>query len=186
MADFEDIINVEYINPVVNNDIVTQIVFALIILLIGFAAGKLISIALFKILTGIEFDKSLKKISNNKIQISKTISTATSWTIYIITVIIALASLNILKITIIIIAYFILFLLISTIMLGAIFSIPNLLAGIKLKQQHLKEQKINTPLLKGTLMKIGLLNTKIKGEKEEEFLVPNKTLQKNIKQKKSR
>ena len=174
-------INAESMNIIINNELTTNILFAVIILLIGFTIGRLIGITLFKFLNSLEFDKNLKKISNSKFHSAKTISSTTSWLIYTITVIIALNTLNILNITLIVIAYFIAILIIGTIILGIIFSIPNLVAGITLRKKIKKEQQINTALIKGTIKKINTLNTKIETEKKELIIIPNKTLKKTLK-----
>ena len=172
--------NTDNMNPLLNNELVTTIIFATIILLIGFAIGKLIGVALFKFLNTLDFDKNLKKISNSKFHASKTISSTTSWIIYTVTVILALTTLNILGTTIQIILYFIAILVIGTIILGIYFSTPNMIAGFTLRKKIKKQQEINTPLTKGKIIRIGLLNTKIETETKDLMIIPNKTLKKDL------
>ncbi len=180
MEEILESMNAESMNPLLNNELATTILFATIILLIGFAIGKLIGIALFKFLNTLDFDKNLKKISNSKFHASKTISTTTSWIIYTITVILALTTLNILGTTIQIMLYFIAILIIGTIILGIYFSIPNIIAGITLRKKIKKQQEINTPLAKGKIIRIGLLNTKIETKTKDLMIIPNKTLKKYL------
>ncbi len=168
----------ENVNPLVTNEILINITNALIILLIGFTIGKLLGIAIFKLLNGVEFDKGLNKISNSKFHASKTISSTISLLIYIATVIFALITLNILGITFLIISYFILILVLGTVLLGIIFSIPNIVTGTKIRKKLKIGNRVELNGVRGEIIKIGILNTKIKGEKNELFVVPNKLFKK--------
>lgn len=170
--------SLESVNPIISNDLLTNIVFALIILLIGFAVGKLIGIILFKFLSGLEFDKGLKVIYRSKLHASKTISTLVSWLIYILSVILAFISLNILGIAFLVVLYFIAILLSGTFILGTIFALPNLIQGFKNKKKYKIGQKIEVENIKGTITKIGYINTFIKSREEKLFVVPNKKFKK--------
>lgn len=178
MDDVIDNVNLENVNPIIGNELLTSIVFALIILLIGFAVGKLIGVALFKFLNNLEFDKGLKKISNSKFHASKTISALASWLIYLVSIILALITLGVLNIALQIIFYFIAILVIGTILLGLVFALPNLIQGFKNKKKLKKGQKIEVDNIKGTITKTGLINTFIKGKEDKLFVVPNKKFKK--------
>ncbi len=188
MSEIIELTNQSTINPLVSIELFSNITLALIILLAGFAIGKLAGIAVFKLLKGLDFDLNIKKIKIKKITTSKNISTLTSWTIYTLSVIFALISLNILNTTLIIILYFIGILFIGTIILGIIHSTPNILAGIKIKKQNIikENDEIQINQIKGKVTKIGITNTKIKGDKDEIFFIPNKIIQRQQKIKRTK
>lgn len=179
MEEVVNTLNATNVNPLTSVDILSNITYALIILLAGFAIGKLLGTGLFKILNEIKFDKFLKKLPVPKIQASKTLSSLLSWTIYTITVIYALNSLNILGITFLIILYFIGILILGTILLGLYFAAPNIAMKYKLNKTKIKKgDYIEIDNVKGEIIKIGLINTKLKGTKNETFIVPNKLFKK--------
>lgn len=174
--------DISKVNLFVNNEIITNMLFALIILLIGFTVGKLVGIALFKFLNGVEFDKGFKKISNSKIHITKTISSLVSWAIYTGSVVWALLTLRILNVVLIITVYFVALLIVGTIILETINSVPNLAYKRVVKSKKIKKGdhiKINN--VEGEVLKVGFLNIKIKGTKGEEIYVPNKLIRKGFK-----
>lgn len=169
--------NFSDINLVLNIDLLSSITFAFVILLAGFTVGRLVGIIVFKILKGIEFDKTLKK-SNllRKLFLSKSISSFISWIIYIISVILALVSLNILYEAFIVIAYFTGVIFIGSLILGLVFSIPNLIRGFKLKRYNLVGKIITIKNVKGKVIKTGLFNIKLTGPQGELFIVPNRAV----------
>lgn len=173
-----DVVNdtfVESVDSIISSDLMINITFVLFILLAGFVVGKIVGVALLKLLNGISFDKGVRWFYNSKFLASKTISSTVSWLIYIATVIFALFTLNILSVAFLVVLYFISFLVLGMILLGLFFSIPNFFAGFKLRKYNdLKEVK--TKILKGEIIKIGLFNTYLKGSGGELFVVPNKRL----------
>ena len=173
-------INLETVNPILNIEILSNITFALIVLLAGFAIGKLLGIAIYKILKTIEFDRSIKRISRNN-NASKKISNIVSWMVYITSVILALILLNALYYAFLIIIYFLGILIIGTILFGIIFSIPNFIEGFRARKKIKKGQIITINNIKGEIIKVGILNTKIKKEKDEIYVVPNKLFKQKIK-----
>lgn len=168
------------VDSIISSELVINITFALFILFAGFAIGKILGIAVLKFLNGVSFDKGAKLLYNSKFFVSKTISSFVSWLIYIVTVIFALITLNILSITFLVVLYFVSFLVLGTVLFGLFFSLPNLVAGFKLRKKK-DFVNVDTKLLRGEIIKIGLLNTYIKGSKDELFVVPNNVLLKEKK-----
>jgi hypothetical protein len=173
-------ISLETINPILSIDILSNITFALIVLLAGFTIGRLLGIAIYKILKTIEFDKSIKKISKNS-NASKKISNLITWIIYIMSVIIALMLLNALYYAFLIIIYFLGILVLGTILFGITFSIPNFIEGFRARKKIKKGQIIKINNITGKIIRVGLLNTKIAKNKDEIYVVPNKLFKKRIK-----
>lgn len=174
----------EMTTNVVTINLLSDITFALIIMLIGFAVGKLVGRAIMKLLSGVDFDRNFQKISSSKLSYSKNISLVISWLIYSAAVIIALDTLNILYWIALGATYFIIFLILGTILLGIIFAIPNLIARFKINNKEIATGKyVALNGIKGEIFKVGLLSTNIRGPKGELFVVPNKILIKKIKNK---
>ncbi|MCC7574104.1 mechanosensitive ion channel family protein [Candidatus Woesearchaeota archaeon] len=170
--------NFDGVNPVVSIDLLSNITFALIIMLVGFAVGKLVGIALFKFFNGIELNKGLKKLFVFGFDFSRSFSSFVSWIIYVISVVLALLSLNILRELLLVVLFFVGFVFFGSFVFGLFFSLPNFFAGFIIKNKSFVKVNdfvvVNT--VRGEVVSIGFFNTKIKGLKGETFLVPNKLI----------
>jgi small-conductance mechanosensitive channel len=175
--------NFDGVNPVVSIDLLSNITFALIILLIGFAVGKIIGIALFKLFNGIDLNKGLKKLFIKGFDFSRSISSFVSWIIYVVSVVLALISLNILSEFLLVVLFFVGFVFVGSFVFGLFFSLPNFFAGIIIKNKSLvkKEDFVVVNSVRGKIVKVGFFNTKILGSKKELFFVPNKLVLKKVK-----
>ena len=81
-----------------------DVVVAIIILLIGLIIGKLLGRVIQKILTSFELDKLVRKVTGLKISMEEFLGKITSYSVFIIAVIIALDVLNLTSIIVYIIS----------------------------------------------------------------------------------
>ena len=153
----------------------------IIMLLLGFIAGKIVGDTLNKIFLEIELDKNLNKIKKRKTSIAKGISGLVSLTIYIITVILFLNHLMLLIPTIKIIIITMLIMILVAIFLNLTNLLPNMIAGIKIKQKIQINNQINAKKYAGIIQKKGLLKITIITKDKEKIIIPNYLFLKNIK-----
>ncbi len=176
ISDFVNMTDMNNVNLMVNIDILSSITFALVILLAGFTVGKLVGIAVFKVLRGMNFDKTLKMLSVHKLVLSRNISIFISWGIYVVAVILALLSLDIFYWTLLVLVYFIGIIFVGTIVLGLVFAIPNLISGFKLRHYALKGKFIVLSNVSGEVVKMGLFNVHLIRSDNKLFVVPNRSV----------
>jgi small-conductance mechanosensitive channel len=182
MAEFIHSQDFEAVTTFLSIDFISNIAFALVIMLVGFAVGRLVGVAFFKLLEGIELNKGLKNFAIRGFDTSRAIGNLVSWIIYIISVIVALVSLGVFREVLFGLIYFVAFVFVGSIILGFFFALPNFFAAFKVKKMGLKKGDlvlVNT--VRGELVHIGYFNTRIKGLKNELFMVPNKIVKKKIK-----
>lgn len=154
-------------------NLTTNIVIGVLIILLGFVIGKIIDITLTKILNELEIDKNIKKIRKGKTNIGKVLPKSIAITIYIASVIIALIQIGIITTILLIILYAAILIAAGAIILNLIDIIPNIIQYFKLKNKFKIGDEIQTKLVKGTIQKIGLTNTKIINQKKETFYLSN-------------
>lgn len=182
MDEFVNSQNFEVFASFLSIDFISNLAFALVIMLVGFAVGRLVGVALFKLLEGIEFNKGLKRFAITGFDVSRGIGHFVSWIIYVISVIMALISLGIFRQVLLGLIYFVAFVFLGSVILGFFFALPNFFASFKVKKMGLKKGDlvlVNT--VRGELIHIGYFNTRIKGLKNELFMVPNKIVKRKVK-----
>lgn len=158
----------------------SSVLYALVILLIGFAVGKLLGIVLFKFLSNLEFDRGLKffKIKRG---FSRRISFLVSVLIYCLAVVLALLSLGVLSLVLFIVLYFILFLLFGSFLLGLFFVLPNFFAYFFVKSRLKVGVLVSVGRVKGEVISVGFFSVRLKSSFGDFFLVPNSLFKKGFK-----
>ncbi len=160
------------------NHTITNIVIAIMIVLIGFIIGKIIDITLTKIFGELEVDKNLRT-KKRRTNIEKVLPKSIAITIYIASVILALAHLQIINLVLKTTIYVLFIIALGTIILSTLDIIPNIIGHIQIKKTIKKDDIIQTKLVKGKVKKIGLLSTQIIDNKNNLFHIPNSYLHKN-------
>ena len=153
----------------------------IIMLLLGFIAGKIVGDTLNKIFLEIELDKNLNRIKKRNTSIAKGISSLVSLTIYVVTVILFLNQIKILMLTLKIILWFIIILVLVTLFLNLTNILPNLIGKYKLNQKIKVNQTITTKNYSGKIQRKGLLKITLITKDKEKLKIPNQTFLKNIK-----
>lgn len=169
----------EIVAPQIFSPWLNNLAIAIMILLIGFMAGKLISMILYKLLKEIQLDKTVNKYINQKFYVSRYISSIVSVTIYIITFFLALDKLRLTTAFIFIISIIALIIFIGTLILGLGGFFPNLYAWIMIMQEgKIKSgNKIKLKTLSGKITRIGVFRSWIE-KSGENFVVQNSVLYK--------
>ena len=161
-----------YLGPTINN-----VITAVIILLIGFIIAKLVSRLVQRILHEAELDSLLKK-AGAKVSFELALSHIAEYFVYFITIIFALNALGITAFVMYIIAIAAVALLIISVFLGMKDFIPNFMAGWYIYRNDLlkegKKVKINS--VSGKVVKMSLLNARIKTPKGDLIYMPNSVI----------
>lgn len=172
------------------NPFILKLTSALLVLFIGFIAGRLIGLILKRILHQFNVDQHLFSTIGYRLSLERQLSTLLSIIIYAIAIIIALNIIGILRYAIIILGgAFALFIIISLFLAGKD-AIPNLIVG--LSSSYRKKGRPGDTLrirgIRGEIIKKGLFITLVR-EGEDELRIPNRLFSKEeykVTKKKSR
>ncbi|MBU1976228.1 MAG: mechanosensitive ion channel family protein [Nanoarchaeota archaeon] len=163
------------IDPVIN-----QIVITILILLIGFIAGKLIGRLIQVGLKEIQLDKQIKRLIRFDLQLSKWVGSLVSYAIYAASIIIALARLKLMGYVMYVLLIVILVVFVMSILGFVKDFLPNVLAGIYLKKRGFFKpgDKILLPNIKGKIVSINWLETEIYTNGKDKVFIPNSVFSK--------
>jgi len=156
-----------------------KLIVAVVILLIGFIFGRLVSKIIYRVLNEIELDKTLKKVGIN-FALEKAISSIFSYIIYVISIILALNELGLTTTILNIISVAAIIFIILSVLIAIKDFIPNLISGfIILKNKTVKEgDLIVIDNIEGKVKNISLIETEIKTKKGDIIHIPNAALTK--------
>ncbi len=146
----------------------------IVILLVGFGLGILVKKFLYKILQETSFNKAMGRM-NITADLERTISSAVSYIIYLVTIIIFLDYLSIRSIVFYLLAGAVLALIVITIIVGLKDVIPNIVAWLILqKKGSIKVGKtVEVKEISGVIERSGCLETEIKTGNGDILYVPN-------------
>lgn len=146
----------------------------IVILLVGFGLGILAKKFLYKILQETSFNKAVSKM-NITVDLEKTISSAVSYVIYLVTIIFFLDYLSIRSIVLYLLAGAVLILIVVTIIVGLKDVIPNIVAWLILQKKKgiIAGNIVEVKEISGVIEKVGCQETKIKTNRGDLLYVPN-------------
>lgn len=161
------------------NPFVLALTSALLILLIGFIAGRLLGLILKRILHQFNVDHNLSTTIGYRLSLERQLSTVLSIIIYAVAIIIALDKLGILTYVLLVVMGGFLIVILVTLALAGKDAIPNLLAG--LSATYRKAGRPGDTLrirgVRGTIIKKGVFITLVK-EGDDELRIPNRLFRK--------
>ncbi|MBI4154563.1 mechanosensitive ion channel [Candidatus Woesearchaeota archaeon] len=152
----------------------------IVIILAGILIGRIIGRAIKRLTKEIELDKIIKDLLNVSLPLENLASKIVSWIIYFIAVLFALDQIGLGSTTLDIVLMFILVVITIILILSLKDFIPNIIAGfiIYSKGNIRKGIRLKVNNIRGTVISVSLLETKIKAGKEIIF-IPNSILLKN-------
>lgn len=155
--------------------IVSKIVIAVLILLIGLILGKLIGNLIRRALNEIQLDKHLRKTVGIKLSLERFIGGFITYFIYFTAVVMALNSLEITTAILNMISAAIIIIIVVSFVLAVKDFFPNLIAGIIIKSNKTFNEgdEIQIKEVRGKIIEIGLLETRIITRFKEEVIIPN-------------
>lgn len=164
-----------------------QIVTAIIILIMGFVAGRIIGLILDKLFTEFLFDKAINKITQKRYSFGKIISDIISFAIYVMSIYFALNILGGLEIVEQIFLWLTIVVFAGTLILSLLDLIPNIISGFIIRNipRFAKGNNIRMRIIKGEVKSVGIVNTKIINDLGDSHYFPNKGLFSEINNKNS-
>ncbi|MFA6072740.1 MAG: mechanosensitive ion channel domain-containing protein [Candidatus Woesearchaeota archaeon] len=163
-----------FATPNVFGTLLTNMIIAIIILLLGFVVGKMLGSALNKIFLTLSFGKKVKKGKNNSF--AKGFSSLISLCTYIIAVILALQQLGITLIVLKAVLAILLIFVLGATLFASIDFLMNLFFGIKIltSKKFKKGDTIKIKKIEGTIQTIKLSHTRLKTKSGDTFIIPNR------------
>jgi small conductance mechanosensitive channel len=157
------------------NPIISKIALAVVILLVGLIVGKLIGNLIRKILNEVELDKHIRSSTGFRWSLEKGISNLVSYFIYLVSIILCLNSLGLTTAILVLIAAAIVFVITLSFLLAIKDFFPNFIAGlrIKLNKTFSPGDEIQIREVKGTIISVGFLETRLRTAFKEEVIIPN-------------
>ena len=154
-----------------------DITIALIILLIGFTAGKLLGRLLKKILYEAELDTVAKKMGV-KLSLERKFAALAEYLIYLITIILALNQIGLTNTVLKIALASILLLLLISALISIKDFLPNSIAAFFIHKKRMlkKGDDIKVQGIQGKIQKIGLVETHIITKNKDSIYIPNSAL----------
>lgn len=164
-----------FVNNVLKNinTTLTRILLALIIFFVGFIIGKVLEKAIYRILKDNKINNKLEK-RGLKINAEEILSYIVSYTIYIITILYALETLNIANTLLTFILLVFMFLILISIFITMIDIIPNFISGLYLYKTLETNKNIKIDNIEGKIIKKELFHVVIETKKGDIIYIPNK------------
>jgi len=158
--------------------VVTKIIFAIIILLLGLIIGRAAGKISQKMLHGIELNRLLRKILSTKNDFERGMSLLIEFAIYLVTIIWALQVFSFAKPLLYVLAIaFVVVVFLSIIIVARDF-FPNALAGIVIRKRKAiaKGDKIKMKNLEGIVVEVMINAIKIETNDKDLLYIPNVTI----------
>ncbi len=158
----------------------TKFILAIITLFFGVIIGRFAGKLLHRILNELEIDRIIKKTTVIKFSVEEVISSFFTYSIYFVTIIMALNQLGITTTVLEIIVIIILLIIVLSILLGVRDFIPNIISGVFICQKRfLKEgDKVKIGDVEGEIVKVSLTETMIRTKSDDMIYMPNSILTK--------
>jgi small-conductance mechanosensitive channel len=161
--------------------LLTDIVSAILILLIGFVIGKIANMLLYKLIVALSLNNRQKKTKKTNMSFARGLSNLISLCIYIITVIMAIQQLNVFNLVLKIIIILIIILILGTILFSIIDFATNIIFGINIltSKRIEKGDSLKIKKVEGIVEKVGLAHTKLKTQSGDIFIFSNRMFFRN-------
>ncbi len=161
--------------------IVSKLVVAVMIVLIGFIFGKLIGKLVQSLLQSMKIDKGIKKAVGMRIPVEEIVGSFITYFIYFVSIIMALNQMGLTTDILNIISAAVMVVIILSVFLGIKDLIPNVISGIIIhnKDFYKEGDVIKIDKLEGKITHINLIETKIKTKSGDIISIPNSNLTKN-------
>jgi len=157
--------------------IINKVILAFIILIIGLIVGRLAGKFIEKILKELEVSKVLKKATKRDFVFEERVGNLVKYLVYFFGIVIALNQLGLTSTLLTLLAGAVLLIIILAFLLAVKDYIPNLIAGFRIykNQMYKKGDTIEIDGVKGEVMDIKLIETKIK-KGSDMIYIPNSTI----------
>lgn len=155
--------------------VLSKIAIAVLILLIGLILGKLLGNLIRRALSEVQLDKHLRTTAGLRLSLERIISSFVSYFIYFVAVVMSLNSLGLTTAVLNMIAAAIIIVIVVSFILAVKDFFPNFMAGIMIKNKKMfnKGDTVQIKEVRGRIISIGFLETRILTPGKEEVIIPN-------------
>ena len=162
------------------SSLTTEIIVAVIILLIGFIIARMLRKMGYHLFHEFELDHLLGKLMGIKTNAEEYLSKRIAYFVYAITIIIALNQLGVTMTVLYIILGAFVLILVVMILLSVKDFIPNISAGLKLSKQDLLEEgdQVIIGKVQGRVKKVSLLEVHLETKHHDLIVIPNASVMK--------
>ena len=162
--------------------IYTTFTVAVIVLLFGIVLGKLAGKFTLRLLHELELNKLVKKTMRTSFPLEELVSSTLTYLIYFVFIVFALEELGLNPYLFNVIAAGIIAIVVISILLAIKDFIPNVIAGVVIHlSNHIDEGDVITVTdIVGTVMEVGVIETRMETKAGDTIYVPNSLLTKNI------
>jgi len=160
--------------------LLTKLAVAIIILLTGFIIARILGKLLQRVLAEVELNNLIKKAVGLKIRLEETIASIITYFIYFVTIVMALGQLGLETYILHIISGAVLLLIVLSIFLGIKDFIPNMMAGLFIHRKGFLNEGdfIQYKDIRGKIIKLNLVETRIETKGKDIIYIPNSQLTK--------
>lgn len=161
--------------------LLTKIAVTTIILLAGFILARIVGKFIERLLAEVELNNIIRKATDTKTRAEEWISSIITYLIYFITIIMALAQLGVETYIIYLISAAIILIIVISVFLGIKDFVPNLVAGFFIYRKGFLNEGdfIEYKSIKGKVIKITLVETRIETKGNDIIYIPNSLLAKS-------
>ncbi|MBR9692463.1 mechanosensitive ion channel [Candidatus Woesearchaeota archaeon] len=150
-----------------------KIVIFFLIIFMGFLVGKILGRLTRKLLHELKADAFIKRTLGWKLGIERGLSSLVAGLVYLISVILALNAVGLTTVVLEIILGVVILTLAISFLIALKDIIPNVSAGITLKQKLKEGTKLKMDDAEGTVKEVTLLETIIETKKKDTIVIPN-------------
>jgi len=158
----------------------SNIVVAVVVLLLGIIIARIIERVIAKVLHELEINQWLKKAGVN-FALEETVSAGVRYILYFLAVVVALNQVGLTTTVLNFLAGAIIILVLAAILLGIKDFIPNFVAGLQIHRRGVikKGDTIRVREIQGVVKQINLLDTQVESAAGDVIFVPNSTFTKH-------
>ncbi len=158
--------------------ILTDLLIATLILIAGFIIGRFLGRLITRLLSEIELNNFFRLATGISARIDHMIGSAISYLTYIVFIMVALDRMGLSSAILNMIAGGVFVVIIIAILLAIKDFVPNLFAGIFIHSKKMFEEgdKIETDHVKGKVIQIGLIETKLRSGLKDIIYIPNSSI----------
>ena len=160
---------------------VLRLIIAVLFLLFGFIIGRLAGKFLLKMMKEIEINKMVYETFRIKLNLDQLLSSVVSIVIYFFAIVAALEQLQLANTLLYLLSFAIIIVAVVSTFLAVRDFFPNLISGFYLHTRERFKEGVNIEVgdIKGQLVHIDLMHTKIKTKSGDLLFIPNDTVAKS-------
>ena len=160
--------------------VLSQVIVAIVLLLVGFILAKVFGRMIYKTLHSFEINDALFKLTNVAISFEEIAGTFTTYFVYFVTIVIVLQQIGIATTILHMISAGVIIIIVLAMFLGVKDFIPNAIAGLFIAREKIivVGETIKVKGITGKVTRINLVETKLITKSQDVVHIPNSAITK--------